>query len=281
MTDTTHHQIRIERAFKAPRALVFANWTDAQHLGAWFAPAGFDVVSCSVDQRPGGSWRIAYRSASGELYVEHGQFLEIVAPECIRFTLVNENESGEVMVRTEVRVDLREDEGKTKMTFVQTGFTSNKLRDSMAQGWKTCLDKLDLQLAAHRELRALFEEWFRASERKDLDGSMSPVAEDVISYEHDAPLAYEGVDSMRAVCKAGFDHMPDGFRWEVPDLKVIIRGDVAVTWGLNRMYGPGVDTWSRGTRIFRKVDSGWQMIHQHVSFPYDPATGIAKLDLRP
>lgn len=281
MTDTTHHQLEIERAFDAPRALVFANWTDAQYLGAWFAPAGFDVVDCSVDHRPGGCWRVAYRSTSGELYVEHGRFIDIVAPERLRFTLINENERGEVMVRTEVQVDLREHEGKTTMTFVQRGFVSDKLRDSMAEGWKTCFAKLDLQLAAHRELRALFADWFGASERKDLDGAMSPVAKNVISYEHDAPLAYQGADAVRAVCKAGFEHMPNGFRWEVPDLEILVRGDVAVTWGLNHMYGAGVEMWSRGTRIFQKVDGRWQMIHQHVSFPYDPATGSAKLDLQP
>ncbi len=281
MTETTHHQIKIERTFEAPRALVFANWTDPQHLGAWFAPAGFDVVDCSVDHRPGGNWRIAYRSASGELYVEHGQFIESVVPEYLHFTLVNENERGDVMVRTEVKVDLQELEGKTMMTFVQTGFTSHKVRDSMAQGWTTCLDKLDAQVAAQRELLALFEDWFSVSEKKDLDGAMSPVAKDVVSYEHEAPLVYDGVDAIRAVCKAGFEHMPDGFRWEVPDLRIIVRGDVAVTWGLNRVRGPGVETWSRGTRILRKVDSRWQMIHQHVSFPYDPTTGVARLDLRP
>jgi ketosteroid isomerase-like protein len=185
------------------------------------------------------------------------------------------------MIRTEVEVDFREHEGKTTMTFVQAGFPSNELRDSMTDGWGTCLDKLDRQLAAQRELRALFDAWFRAAARKDLEGAMSPIATDVVSYEHEAPLAYRGVDAVRAVCKAGFEHMPDGFRWDVPDLEIIVRGDVAVTWGLNRMHGPGVELWSRGTRVFRKVAGGWQMIHQHVSFPYDPSTGAAKLDLRP
>jgi ketosteroid isomerase-like protein len=43
-----------------------------------------------------------------------------------------------------------------------------------------------------------------------------------------------------------------------------------------RVQEPGgepVETWSRGTRVFQKLDGRWQMIHQHVSFPFDPATG--------
>lgn len=281
MTPSTRDSIEIERVFDAPRALVFANWVDAEHLGSWFAPAGFDVIDCAVDQRPGGFWRVAYQSSAGELYTEHGQFLEIAAPEHLVFTLINENERGEVMLRSQVRVDFREQNGKTTMSFVQGGFTSTQHRNMMQQGWSTCLDKLDRQLVAQREVRALFESWFQASQRKDLDASMTPIAKHVLSYEHEAPLTYRGVDALRATCKAGFEAMPDGFRWEVPDLRVIVRGDLAITWGLNRMHGPGVEMWSRGTRIFQKIDRRWQLIHQHVSFPFDPGSGAAKLDLKP
>jgi ketosteroid isomerase-like protein len=39
-----------------------------------------------------------------------------------------------------------------------------------------------------------------------------------------------------------------------------------------------MDMWSRGTRVFRRRDGRWQMIHQHVSFPFDPASGKAVFD---
>jgi ketosteroid isomerase-like protein len=45
--------------------------------------------------------------------------------------------------------------------------------------------------------------------------------------------------------------------------------------------GAGFEAWSRGTRVFRKTDGQWKLIHQHVSFPYDPETGAVKTDLRP
>src|SRR5690606_14023685 len=212
---------------------------------------------------------------------ERGEFVEIVFPERLRLTLVNEDAQGEVTVRTEVQVRFEERNGRTTMRFVQTGFTAAQIRDGMQQGWHSCFDKLDGQITADRDLRILFENWFRASERKDLNASMEPIADDVLSYEHECPLEYRGIDALRATCSAGFDQMPEGFRWDVPDLQVVVRGDLAITWGLNRMRGPDVELWSRGTRVFQKIDGRWRMIHQHVSFPYDPESGAARLDLRP
>jgi|SRR5690606_11002355 len=107
MTETTQKEIEITREFDAPCELVFANWTEAEHLGAWFAPAGFDVLECSVDLRPGGLWRVAYRSAQGEQFTEHGQFIEVARPDSLHLTLINENERGEMMLRTEVKVTFR------------------------------------------------------------------------------------------------------------------------------------------------------------------------------
>jgi ketosteroid isomerase-like protein len=140
--------------------------------------------------------------------------------------------------------------------------------------------------AAEREIRSLFDAWWRASAAKDIDASMYPIASDVVSYEHVPPLEYVGVGKVREVCQSGFDAMPEQFRWDVPDLQVRVRGDLAVTWGLNHMQAhppgkPELQLWSRGTRIFQKIDGRWQMIHQHVSFPYDPKTGAAKTDLKP
>lgn len=58
-----------------------------------------------------------------------------------------------------------------------------------------------------------------------------------------------------------------------------------MTWGLNRMADTvdGVESvlWSRGTRVFQKINGSWLMIHQHVSFPVEPTTGLAATDLRP
>ncbi len=140
--------------------------------------------------------------------------------------------------------------------------------------------------AAEQEIRREFEEWFRDSAARDLDALMEKIAEDAVSYEHDLPLQHVGVDAIRQVCQNGFDVVQGEFNWDIPDLRIIVRDDIAVTWGLNHMQakGPGMETfesWSRGTRVFQRIDGKWKMIHQHVSYPYDPQTGIARTDLRP
>lgn len=137
-----------------------------------------------------------------------------------------------------------------------------------------------------QEIEQLFMAWFDASQRKDLDASMQPISDTIVSYEHSAPLEVRDIATMREECKKGFDQSSDNFRWDIPDLNIIVRGDIAVTWGLNRMaeYNgakPTSEMWSSGTRIFQRMNSEWKLIHQHVSFPMDPESGQARMDLKP
>jgi uncharacterized protein (TIGR02246 family) len=139
--------------------------------------------------------------------------------------------------------------------------------------------------AAEQEVLAVHRDWFDRTAAKDLDGLMAHIADDVVSYEHDQPLRYLGGDSVREVCRRGLEAATGGVSWEVPDLRIVVRDDLAVAWGLNRMRaqqpdGTTAESWSRGTRVFRKANGAWSMIHQHLSYPYDPATGAARTDLR-
>ncbi|GAA2587494.1 SgcJ/EcaC family oxidoreductase [Actinomadura fulvescens] len=137
------------------------------------------------------------------------------------------------------------------------------------------------------EVRLLHEEWFAATATKDLDAMMATIADDVVSYEHDEPLQHLGVHAVRKVCARGLDAAADAsISWQVPEMTILVRQDLAVAWGLNQVRvdqpdGRPVDTWSRGTRVFERRNGGWVMTHQHLSFPYDPATGEAKTSLTP
>ena len=143
----------------------------------------------------------------------------------------------------------------------------------------------DLQDTAKADVRHHFNQWFDESAEKDLDAVMRRIAPEVISYEHVDGLVHRGVDAVRAVCQRGFELQDGRFRWDVPDLEVLVRDDIAVTWGLNRMVnerpdGERIEMWSRGTRILQRIDGHWLMIHQHVSFPVNPETGEALTELR-
>jgi uncharacterized protein (TIGR02246 family) len=139
--------------------------------------------------------------------------------------------------------------------------------------------------AAEQEVRRLHQRWFDGTAAKDLDGLMAAIADDVVSYEHEQPLQHLGVQAVREVCARGLDVSP-AVTWTVPDLKILVEGNLAVAWGLNHVQlsqadGEPVDSWSRGTRIFERRNGTWLMIHQHLSFPIDPETGDARTDLHP
>ncbi|MEV0158028.1 SgcJ/EcaC family oxidoreductase [Micromonospora sp. NPDC050686] len=142
------------------------------------------------------------------------------------------------------------------------------------------------ELDADGEVRRVHERWSAATAAKDLDGLMSSIADDVVSYEHETPLQYVGVDAVRENCARNLDAGGAAVSLDVPDLTVLARQDLAVAWGLNHVRiesadGAAADSWSRGTRVFERRNGTWVMVHQHVSVPFDPATGEAKTDLRP
>ena len=123
--------------------------------------------------------------------------------------------------------------------------------------------------AGEDDIRAIHDRWSDRTAAKDLDGLMADIADDVVSYEHQAPLQYVGVDAVRESCRQGLEATDGTVTFTVPDLTVRVAGDLAVAWGLNRTTLDGTENWSRGTRVFARRDGRWQMIHQHVSFPVD------------
>ncbi|GAA2845219.1 YybH family protein [Nonomuraea rubra] len=139
------------------------------------------------------------------------------------------------------------------------------------------------QAAGEAEVRRVHERWYAGTAARDLDGMMAAIADDVVSYEQEAPLQHVGVDAVREVCARGLDLAGDArVTLAVPELKVLVREDLAVSWGLDLVrVGESGESWSRGTRVFERRGGEWVMVHQHLSVPYDPATGEAKTGLRP
>ena len=69
------------RVFDAPRALVFAAFTDPKHLAQWWGPNGFTTTTHSFDFRPGGVWRFVMHGPDGRDFQNHVTYDEIVPPE--------------------------------------------------------------------------------------------------------------------------------------------------------------------------------------------------------
>lgn len=90
-SDISACEIRIERIFNAPRALVWQAWTDPAHIMRWWGPQGFENQRCESDLRVGGRFQLAMRAPDGNVYPCIGTFREIVEAERI----VYEGEAAE------------------------------------------------------------------------------------------------------------------------------------------------------------------------------------------
>jgi uncharacterized protein YndB with AHSA1/START domain len=133
----------ITRVFDAPRELVWKAWTEPERIKQWSAPKDFTMPVAEGDLRPGGAWRSSMRQPDGTELWLGGVYREIVEPERLVFTHAWLDDKGKPGPETLVTVTLTEREGKTEMSFRQTGFDSVESRDGHAGGWNECFDKLD------------------------------------------------------------------------------------------------------------------------------------------
>ena len=135
-------ELHITSLFDAPRALVFELWTDPNHLIHWWGPRGFRTLSCALDLRPGGPWRIHTRAPDGMEFSEYGVFHEIVAPERIVFTHgfdIPGKSPGRPVLAT---AQFTEENGRTRLTFHQGVFAAIEDRDGHEEGWSSSFDLL-------------------------------------------------------------------------------------------------------------------------------------------
>jgi uncharacterized protein YndB with AHSA1/START domain len=140
-------ELVVTRVFDAPRSLVFKVWIQPEHLARWWGPKGFTLLSCETDVRPGGAWVRCMRSPEGTKHIKRGVYREIVEPERLVFTYVNEDADGRLGPETVVTVTFEEQGAGTRLTLHQTGFESTSSRDGHEGGWISCLERFADYLA--------------------------------------------------------------------------------------------------------------------------------------
>ena len=141
-TTSAERELIITRVFDAPRRLVFKAWTEPDRIKEWWGPRGFTTLSCEMDQRPGGAWRVRSRSSEGKDYVSQGMFREIVEPDRLVFTYAWVDAKGKPGHETLVTVTFTEQSGKTVLTFHQGVFESITSRDEHGEGWSSAFELL-------------------------------------------------------------------------------------------------------------------------------------------
>ena len=139
--------ITIVRVFDAPRERVWTEWTEPEAFADWFggAEAEIPVSTVSMDVRPGGSWRATmYADPSRREIHWKGEYLEVVAPERLVFTVTDRPEDDARELITVVFSDLGD--GRTEMHFRQTGHMSAEQYERTGQGWSKFFDHIDARL---------------------------------------------------------------------------------------------------------------------------------------
>src|SRR5262249_39087484 len=120
---------------------------------------------------------------------------------------------------------------------------------------------------------------------KDIDGVMSLYAPNIVSFDIAPPLRYVGADGKRRAWQEAFAALSGPIAYEVRDLNVTTKGELAFVHSLNHIEATlprgHIAMWLRWTPCFRQIDGVWLVMHDHVSLPADPVHGTAVMNLKP
>ena len=134
-------ELLIIRTFAAPASLLFAMWSDPEHLKRWMGPQGFDCPRAEIDFRVGGTYRVLIRSAANGDNWFHGVYRDIEPGSRLVFTFTWDNDGPSAGIETVVTITFAERDGKTVQTFHQAPFLSQERRDNHIGGWNQSFDR--------------------------------------------------------------------------------------------------------------------------------------------
>ena len=159
--DGSPDAVVIERRFDAPVGLIWQMWTDPEHFKAWYGPDGATIPVAKMDVRVGGTRLVCMevQTPNGTMQMWFtGDYREVVENERLVYSESMSDENGNVLspsdigmpeghpTTTEVRVDLEDIGGRTKMVMTHVGIPADS---PGAAGWTMALDKLAAYAGAH------------------------------------------------------------------------------------------------------------------------------------
>ena len=148
--------------------------------------------------------------------------------------------------------------------------------------------RADAQSHDEKAIRALNQRFSAAVKAKDINKIMSVYVPDERLFVFDAvpPRQYVGAKAYRKDFEEFFAAFPGPAESEVTDLSITVAGTLGFshgidTWTLTDKDGKRVKLVFRVTDVYRKIKGKWLIVHEHLSFPVDPATGTADLLSKP
>jgi uncharacterized protein YndB with AHSA1/START domain len=142
----SERELVVTRTFDAPARLVFEAWSKPELFMRWWAPKsiGVPLLSCEMDVRTGGKYRLEFGHDSSKSWVFFGKYLEVIPNARIVWT--NEEETDGAVTT----VTLEEKDGKTLLV-LQDLYPSQDALDEgsgSTSGFAEQFEQLDALLAA-------------------------------------------------------------------------------------------------------------------------------------
>ncbi len=130
-------EFTIVREFDAPRALVFAAWTDPAQLGVWWGPKGFTARQVVRDGNRLRGQMVA--DDDGTAYPIVVNYRTVVEPELLEFAWGDPTDPDSL---SDITVRFTESGGTTTMTFHLRAPGAFSPDDGAYGGWNSAFDRL-------------------------------------------------------------------------------------------------------------------------------------------
>ena len=143
MERKSERELVIARIINGPARLVFEAWTTPELFKRWWVPKsiGISMLSCELDARTGGHYRLVYGHGDAEPMAFFGRYLEVVPPS--RLVWTNEEAEGGGPITTVTFEDLG---GKTRLVMHELYPSKEALDTCLASGEKSCVEETFGQL---------------------------------------------------------------------------------------------------------------------------------------
>jgi uncharacterized protein YndB with AHSA1/START domain len=144
-----HAQLRIERCYESPPAVVFSAWSSVEEKARWLAgPDEWQRQPLELDFRVGGRERSVGGPAGGPVYTCNAIYWDIVEPERIVYTYEMLEDEQRISV-TLATVEFGAAGDGTRLVLTEHGAFLDALIDPALreQGWGSLLDALGRALA--------------------------------------------------------------------------------------------------------------------------------------
>ena len=139
-------EVTLTRIIDAPRALVWAAWTEPERMAQWWGPHHFTNPVCEMDVRPGGKLMIHMKATDGTVYPMPGTFIEVEKPSRLVFKAFAEALDGTKYLESITEVIFEEQGARTRLTVKANAKGLHPLAPQMLAGmdagWSQSLERL-------------------------------------------------------------------------------------------------------------------------------------------